>query len=40
MPDLIVKLYGLPDDRPLLAGLADGGITIRKAMAYEKFQVA
>jgi len=39
MPDLIVKLYELPDDRPLLAGLADGGITIRKAMAYEKFQV-
>jgi ribosomal protein S18 acetylase RimI-like enzyme len=39
MPDLIVKLYELPDDRMLLAGLADDGIMIRKAMAYEKFQV-
>lgn len=39
MPDLIVKLYELPDDRLLPARLADDGIMIRKAMAYEKFQV-
>jgi ribosomal protein S18 acetylase RimI-like enzyme len=39
MPDLIVKLYELPDDRRLLAGLAAGGIMIRRAMSYEKFQV-
>ncbi|MBU0907991.1 MAG: GNAT family N-acetyltransferase [Proteobacteria bacterium] len=39
MPDLIVKLYELPEDRLLVAGLADAGIIIRRAMAYEKFQV-
>ena len=39
MPDLLVKLYELPDDRLLVAGLADAGIIIRRAMAYEKFQV-
>lgn len=39
MADLLVKLYELPDERPRLAGLAENGIIIRRAMAYEKFQV-
>lgn len=39
MPDLIVKLYGLPDDRPGLEQLEKEGIIIRKAMAWEKHQV-
>ena len=39
MPDLLVKLYELPDERQRLAGLSESGIIIRRAMAYEKFQV-
>ncbi|MEW6518159.1 MAG: GNAT family N-acetyltransferase [Thermodesulfobacteriota bacterium] len=39
MADLLVKLYELPDERPRLAGLAENGIIIRRAMAYEKMQV-
>ena len=39
MADLLVKLYDLPDDRKRLTELAGNGITIRRAMAYEKLQV-
>jgi GNAT superfamily N-acetyltransferase len=36
MPDMLVKLYDLPEVAPLVARLADRGIVIRHAMAYEK----
>jgi predicted N-acetyltransferase YhbS len=39
MPDLLVKLYELPDDRLLIDQLTREGITIRNSMAYEKLQV-
>jgi GNAT superfamily N-acetyltransferase len=39
MPDLLVKLYELPDARPHIDELQKEGINIRKAMAYEKHQV-
>jgi len=39
MPDLLVKLYELPDSRPIVVGLQKEGINIRKAMAYEKCRV-
>ena len=37
--DMLVKLYTLPDDAPLRRELASQGITIRRAMAYEKLAV-
>lgn len=40
MPDLIVKLYDLPDVRPWLERLGKEDILIRNAMAWEKHQVA
>jgi len=39
MPDLLVKLYDLPDPSPRLEQLRLQGIHIRRAMAYEKQQV-
>ena len=39
MPDLLVKLYELPDVRPHVDKLQMEGITVRRAMAYEKRQV-
>jgi hypothetical protein len=36
MPDLLVKLYELPDAEPHIDELQKEGVTIRKAMAYEK----
>jgi len=39
MPDLLVKLYELPDARPHIDELRTGGVNIRQAMAYEKHQV-
>jgi len=39
MPDLIVKLYDLPDACPLLEKLKKEDIIIRIAMAWEKHQV-
>ncbi|MCB2181925.1 MAG: GNAT family N-acetyltransferase [Desulfobulbaceae bacterium] len=39
MPDLIVKLYGLPDERPRFAQLKKEGVVIRRAMACDKHQV-
>ena len=40
MPDLLVKLYALPDPSPRLERLGTQGIIIRRAMAYEKHLVA
>lgn len=39
MPDLLVKLYDLPDPGPRLEQLRQQGHQIRRAMAYEKQQV-
>jgi GNAT superfamily N-acetyltransferase len=39
MPDLLVKLYELPDVAGPRARLADDGIVVRRAMAYEKRRV-
>lgn len=39
MPDLLVKLYDLPDPAPRLENLTDRGVRIRRAMAYEKHLV-
>jgi GNAT superfamily N-acetyltransferase len=39
MADLIVKLYEVPDDSTAAEKLAAAGYIIRRAMAYEKFQV-
>lgn len=36
MPDLLVKLYQLPSAAPRLQAMARQGITLRRAMAYEK----
>ncbi len=35
MPDMLVKLYELPDDREDVARLAEQGITIRRVQPYE-----
>jgi GNAT superfamily N-acetyltransferase len=40
MPDLLVKLYGLPDLSPRLEALLDKGVHTRRAMAYEKHLVS
>jgi len=39
MPDMLVKLYDLPEVAPLVKRLADRGIVVRRAMAYEKHVV-
>jgi ribosomal protein S18 acetylase RimI-like enzyme len=39
MPDLLVKLYELPDVTAHIKQLKNGGIRVRRAMAYEKNQV-
>lgn len=39
MPDMLVKLYDLPELAPTLARQQDMGITIRRGMAPEKFLV-
>ncbi len=39
MPDLLVKLYEIPDVKPRIDKLQTEGINVRKAMAYEKRQV-
>lgn len=39
MPDLLVKLYELPDVKPYVDKLQTEGINVRRAMAYEKHQV-
>ncbi|MBK8021737.1 MAG: GNAT family N-acetyltransferase [Chloroflexi bacterium] len=36
MPDMLVKLYELPEQHTLLASLAEQGITVRRAKAPEK----
>ena len=36
MADMLVRLYDLPDSAPMRRRLADAGITIRRAMPYEK----
>ncbi len=36
MSDLLVKLYDLPSSIPVLEGLADSGIVVRRALASEK----
>ena len=40
MPDLLVKLYDLPDPTARLESLRKEGVLIRRAMAYEKHLVA
>ena len=40
MPDMLVKLYELPDASPLLEQLKHDGIVIRRAMAYDQRQLA
>jgi GNAT superfamily N-acetyltransferase len=39
VPDLLVRLYDLPDAGAAARSLAGQGVTIRPAMAYEKHQV-
>ena len=39
MPDMLVKLYELPDAHPHLRGLAEQGVVIRPAAPYERRQV-
>ncbi len=39
MPDMLVKLYDLPELAPLVKTLANQGIVIRRAMAYEKSDI-
>jgi len=39
MPDMLLKLYDLPELVPIVKGLADQGIIVRRAMPYEKHLV-
>lgn len=39
MTDMLVKLYDLPDDSPRLEELRGAGVTIRRAMPYERHLV-
>jgi hypothetical protein len=39
MPDMLVKLYSLPEVEPFIQKMNDRKIEIRTAMAYEKFDV-
>ena len=36
MPDMLVKLYDLPEVAPLIQRLKEQGVVVRAAMAYEK----
>jgi GNAT superfamily N-acetyltransferase len=40
MPDMLVKLYALPDLAPLLARQREAGIDVRRGLALEKEKVA
>lgn len=40
MPDLLVKLYELPDAGPPLRALAAQGVVVRRALACEKRRIA
>jgi GNAT superfamily N-acetyltransferase len=40
MPDLLVKLFALPDATALLQGLQDAGVEVRRAAPSEKADVA
>lgn len=37
MPDMLVKLYDLPDSKPILKSLEDDSIIIKRAIAPERF---
>ncbi len=39
MPDMLVKLYDMPDLTSLIKRLKDQKIIVRKAMSYEKYDV-
>ncbi len=39
MLDMLVRLYDLPEIKPLLKGINTLGITIRNPMAHERFEV-
>lgn len=39
MPDMLVKLYDLPDDAEAMRRVADAGLIIRRAMPYERHHV-
>ncbi|GAB4326197.1 MAG: GNAT family N-acetyltransferase [Dehalococcoidia bacterium] len=39
MPDMLVRLYDLPDSKPLAAGLEAGGVRCRRAESFEKSAV-
>jgi hypothetical protein len=39
MPDMLVRLFDLPEVAPLVGVLAEQGIVIRRAMPYEKYAV-
>ena len=39
MPDMLVNLLDIPDERPLLESLLGKGIQIRRALAPDKFRV-
>ncbi len=39
MPDMLVKLYPMPDDWSFIASQAHLGITIRKPLASEKYRI-
>jgi GNAT superfamily N-acetyltransferase len=40
MIDMLVRLYDLPDSTALYADIADKGVTLRRARAFEKHTVA
>jgi GNAT superfamily N-acetyltransferase len=40
MTDMLVRLYDLPDSAELYAAVAAGGVTLRRARAFEKHTVA
>ncbi|MEM7576016.1 MAG: GNAT family N-acetyltransferase [Planctomycetota bacterium] len=39
MPDLLVKLYDLPDDTQAQRRVAEAGVTLRRAMPYDRHHV-
>jgi hypothetical protein len=40
MPDLLVKLYTLPDAAPFTANLKTAGIEVRRSAPWEKHPIA
>jgi len=40
MPDMLVKLYALPEQQAGLAALREGGVEVRRAIAPETFLIA